>query len=182
MSLSTTAALKDISILFAVNDADAFVNTKAKVDALPEYKKIDFSASHIFVSSIEYRGADNTVVEPEIDPDTKALHKQEVGAVEEALVITLQMKLYSNATRKSLAILRNMHRRKQLDFGKYAYGRMGFLCDVDYLTLYPNANKGYTMLTPHVMWHPGAKFMDVTLTLVLGTDELTEDPLTAVPA
>ena len=182
MSLSTIAALKDTAILFAVNDTDAFTDSKADVDALPAYKKINLLASHIAISSVEYRGADNTVVEPENNPDTKALHKQEVGAVDEALVITMQLDLYSDPSRKTLAILRNMHRRKQLDFGKYPSGRMGFLCDIDYFTLYPNADRGYTMLTPHVMWRPGANYMDVTITLVLGTSILTESPLTAVPA
>ena len=39
MSLSTVVALKDTAILFAVNDTDAFTDSKADVDATASLQK-----------------------------------------------------------------------------------------------------------------------------------------------
>jgi hypothetical protein len=140
------------------------------IEALPVAQRIQFDATTSQIEQIQKSGLSNTVTEPEINPDgTKTIHKQQVGALNETLIISGNI---DTSQTSEIAKLSLFARNPQID-DALQYGVIGFFDDDRIFSLDPTATVGYTMDPPTITRTSPQNKIDFIIKLSLGGKNLS---------
>ena len=175
------------SVDHAVAADDDDFNT-AVPSNIPDSQKIELAGNDVKLEALETFGDTNVVSEPEISPDTKDSHFQEVGLTPKGIVLRISAstnnaiwnKLLKFATALQLDFSNNPDDSTISDFPR---GRVGFIADLplndeifssgstiapqtDIFNITPNVNQGYIMRWPIVNWAAPSHRMMCTIRLV----------------
>ena len=178
-------------------DPDSDDYDRVVPSTIPDEQKIHLTED-IKVEHIETLGDTNIVSEPEIDPNTKDNHFQEVGIIEKGIVVRFSASTNNLIWDKLLKIATAF----QLDFSDdpsddtiadFSKGRVGFVVDLPsnekildsndvvesstkLFNITPDSKHGYIMRWPIVTWDAPSSRMSCVLRLISANRDLvTED-------
>ena len=182
-----------MAFLYFVTDAghavesDATEFNKAVPSTIPDTQKIELT-DDIKLEILTSFGDTNVVSEPEISPDTKDNHFQEVGIIEKGIVLTISAstnnpfwnKLLKFATALQLDYSNNPSDSTLANFPK---GRVGFIIafpandeimdssnnvapSTTIFNITPNKDQGYIMRWPNLAWNAPSNRLMCSIRLV----------------